>query len=173
MGYRCSSAGLQRRDAVLTPQSSVQRGRCEQPNGNVTAITMSPRRVALFFAIVVLSLSIIHAAGQFSRFFLDDGYLHGIVPMFTFGAEHNVPAYYSALAIFSCALLLAIIAIGERARRIGRRLLGGAGGDLPVPERWTRRWLCTNASSLRRKCFSVFRPIATSYGYFPMRWPCS
>jgi hypothetical protein len=116
MGYRCSSAGLQRRDAVLTPQSSVQRGRCEQPNGNVTAITMSPRRVALFFAIVVLSLSIIHAAGQFSRFFLDDGYLHGIVPMFTFGAEHNVPAYYSALAIFFCALLLAIIAIGERAR---------------------------------------------------------
>ncbi len=81
-----------------------------------TTILITPQRVAVFFSLVILALTIVHGVGQFSRFYLDDGYLHGLVPMFSFGSEHNVPAYYSALTVLFCALLLAIIATIERKR---------------------------------------------------------
>jgi hypothetical protein len=88
----------------------------EQGNSSAVTITITPRRVTVFFSAVIVALTIVHGVGQFSRFYLGDGYLHGFVPMFTFGSEHNVPAYYSALAMVFCAVLLAIIATGERKR---------------------------------------------------------
>ena len=97
---------------------SVPSGPGEQTEGNAVTILISPRRITLFFAIVVVALSIVHGVGQFSRFYLGDGFLYGLVPMFTFGSEHNVPAYYSSLAILFCAFLLAVIATGERKRQI-------------------------------------------------------
>ena len=118
MEYPRSRTGLQRRRPVLSSPSSALSGYGKQPDANAVTILITPRRISVFFSMVIVALTIVHAAGQLSRFFLGDGYLHGLVPMFTFGSEHNVPAYYSALAILFCALLLAIIATGERKREI-------------------------------------------------------
>ena len=107
---------------TVTPSScfeflkSVLRGHGKSVTDSAMTILITPRRVAVFFSLVIFALTIIHGVGQFSRFYSGDGYLHGLVPMFSFGLEHNVPAYYSALTVLLCALLLAIIATVERKR---------------------------------------------------------
>ena len=88
----------------------------KQSIGRAVTILITPQHTTVFFSIVIVALSVMHGIGQFSRFYLGDNYLHGLVPMFTFGSEHNVPAYYSALAIMFCACLLAVISIGEHKR---------------------------------------------------------
>ncbi len=80
-------------------------------------IVVSPRRITLFFASIVAALTVIHSLGQFSRFYLGNDYFFGLVPLFTFGSEHNVPAYYSALAILFCALLLVVVAVARQRHR--------------------------------------------------------
>lgn len=107
---------LQRRHPVLSSPSYALREHGKRPDGNAVTILITPRRISVLLSIVIVALTIVHGAGQFSRFYLGDGYLHGLVPMFTFGSEHNVPAYFSALTILLCAFLLANIAIGERKR---------------------------------------------------------
>jgi hypothetical protein len=89
-------------------------------NDHVTGsvdIVISPQRITLFLTSIVVVLILVHSLGQFSRYYLGDDYLYGLVPLFTLGSEHNVPAYYSALAILFCSLLLTVIAVGRRRRR--------------------------------------------------------
>ena len=73
-------------------------------------ITIQPKRVALAFFWVVMALTLIHSIVLFFYFYLPDDEVFGLVDLFDFDIEGNVPTLYSSVAILFCAALLAIIA---------------------------------------------------------------
>ena len=73
-------------------------------------ITMQPKRVALAFFWVVMALTLIHSIVLFFYFYLPDEEVFGLVDIFDFDIEGNVPTLYSTVAMLFCAALLAIIA---------------------------------------------------------------
>ena len=78
-------------------------------------ITLQPKKVALTLLWVVMVLTLIHSTVLFFYFFLKDEAVFGLVALFDFDIEGNVPTLYSALALLLCAALLAIIASANRA----------------------------------------------------------
>ncbi len=72
--------------------------------------TIQPKRVALAFFWVVMALTLIHSMVLFFYFYLPDDEVFGLVDIFDFDIEGNVPTLYSSVAILFCAALLAIIA---------------------------------------------------------------
>ncbi len=77
-------------------------------------IVLKPRHVTVFFTVVTVVLVVLHGLGQFSRFYLGHDHVFGLVRMFSLGRECNVPAFYSAVLILSCTVLLGGIAAGRR-----------------------------------------------------------
>jgi hypothetical protein len=66
--------------------------------------------VALAFFWVVMALTLIHSIVLFFYFYLPDDEVFGLVDLFDFDIEGNIPTLYSSVAILFCAALLAIIA---------------------------------------------------------------
>lgn len=82
-----------------------------QPREDKTLdITLQPKKVALAFFWVVMALTLIHSIVLFLYFYLQDEEVFGLVYIFDFDIEGNVPTLYSAVALLFCAALLAIIA---------------------------------------------------------------
>ena len=77
-------------------------------------LTISARRVGVWLAVIIAVLLSLHLIGQISRFAFGHGSLFGFVPLFFMGGEVNIPAFYSSAAIFTCAVVLCIIAIARR-----------------------------------------------------------
>ena len=73
-------------------------------------ITLQPKKVALAFFWVVMALTLIHSIVLFFYFYLRDEEVFGLVDIFDFDIEGNVPTLYSAVALLFCSVLLAIIA---------------------------------------------------------------
>lgn len=81
-------------------------------------VFISPRKVFLFLTLVVIGLSIVSLAGQFSRYVLGHGSLLGLIRLFYVGYDANVPTWYSSGALLFCSLLLAFIATSQNMARI-------------------------------------------------------
>lgn len=62
----------------------------------------------LFIAILVLLLA--NVLGLISKFYFDHGNLYGLVPLFNFDKESNIPTFFSALLLLASAVLLMGIA---------------------------------------------------------------
>ena len=83
-------------------------------------IELSPRFLALTFASVVGLLFVAHVTVQTLRFTLfDSGSMGGLVPLFSLGADGNLPNFYSSLALLFSGLLL--VATGVATRLNGER----------------------------------------------------
>ncbi len=80
-------------------------------------LSISPKRVALVLTIVVIGLSIVSLAGQFSRHILGHGSLFGLVRLFNVGEDSNIPTWYSSITLLFCSLLLAFIATSQKIAR--------------------------------------------------------
>jgi len=93
--------------------------------GRTIEITMQPRRVALAFSWVVITLTLIHSIVLFFYFYLPDDEVFGLVDLFDFDIEGNIPTLYSAVAILVCAALLAVI----------------TRSNWNKPDRWRMHWL--------------------------------
>lgn len=52
--------------------------------------------------------------GIVSEFYFDHDYIHGLIPLFRFSNEANVPTLYSSFALLFSSILLTIIAIAHR-----------------------------------------------------------
>lgn len=89
-------------------------------------VRISAPAVARGLLALVILLQLASAAGQLARHGFGHGRLLGFVPAFHVDAEANVPAWYSSMSLLLCALLLGLIALGERARG-GRRAAHWAG----------------------------------------------
>ena len=75
----------------------------------MTEIRIDPRRVALGFLWVVMILSVLNAFLLGLHFYLDDSRFEGLLAFFDFDIEGNIPTLYSAVAVFLCSGLLALI----------------------------------------------------------------
>ncbi len=59
----------------------------------------------------ILFLLLAHIMGVVSRLYLGHGYAYGLVPLFDFGAEKNIPTLYSSFAIIIASMLLLVITL--------------------------------------------------------------
>jgi len=85
-------------------------------------ITLQPKKVALAFFWVVMALTLIHSIVLFFYFYLKDEEVFGLVDIFDFDIEGNVPTLYSTVALLFCAALLAIIARSNWEKARGWRM---------------------------------------------------
>jgi len=65
-------------------------------------------------AAAAVFLVIASSAGQFSTYVLGHGYVFGLVNLFSLDREGNVPTWFSAFLLLSCAALLTIITLVRR-----------------------------------------------------------
>jgi hypothetical protein len=87
--------------------------------------SVTPRGVARFLVLMVLSLTVLSLIGQLAVHFTPDFVVRDrFARTFNVDEEGNIPALYSTLTILGCAVLLRVIARIERE----------AGG------RWSRQW---------------------------------
>jgi hypothetical protein len=86
-------------------------------HGPATILSIAPRTpIRVLFACMAL-LIVLGLAGQISRFYLGHDFLYGLLPKFDFDTENTVPAWFSTICLFLCALTLSAIAHAERARK--------------------------------------------------------
>jgi hypothetical protein len=90
-------------------------------------IRIDPRRTAIALFAVAVALILLHFAVMFSRFVLHHGQLLGLVDTFNVNVENNVPTFFSAFLLFSCAVTLAVVARMPANSRSDRRHWGGLG----------------------------------------------
>ena len=77
-------------------------------------LTLTPRRLTSTFAVIALCLLLAHGAIQTVRFATGNERVGGLVFFFSVGADTNLPTFYSAFAILSCAVLLTIVGAASR-----------------------------------------------------------
>lgn len=79
-------------------------------------LTIRPRHVAVALALVIGALVLGHIAVMIARHGMDHKNLLGMVKMLDVNTEHNLPTWYSVLALLAAAGLLGLI--GSARRRI-------------------------------------------------------
>ncbi len=72
-------------------------------------IKVDPRQVAVAFLSVAAVLTVINSVLLFFYFYLGDDELFGLIDLFDFDIEGNVPTLYSAVSVLFCSALLALI----------------------------------------------------------------
>lgn len=75
---------------------------------------LSPFKALKFFLYVIMFLLIANVAGIISNHFFGHGHLYGLVPLFNFDTESNIPTLYSYTTILIAALLLFFTGLNER-----------------------------------------------------------
>jgi hypothetical protein len=73
-------------------------------------IAIRPKQIVQFFTFISVSLALISFAGQSYKYFFD---IRGLllIDLFDVDIENNIPTLYSALLLFLCAVLIALIAL--------------------------------------------------------------
>ena len=84
-------------------------------------IKVDPKQVAVAFLWVAAVLTVINSVLLFFYFYLGDDELFGLIDLFDFAIEGNVPTLYSAVSIMFCSALLALITHANWHRPDGKR----------------------------------------------------
>jgi hypothetical protein len=84
-------------------------------------IKLEPRRVFVTLLLSIFFLLSANVTGIISTYYLGHGSIFGLVPMFNFDNELNIPTFYSSLTIMLCSILLSII--GASKKNIGNEYL--------------------------------------------------
>ncbi|TLY18729.1 MAG: hypothetical protein E6K66_11855 [Nitrospirae bacterium] len=74
-------------------------------------MVLSPRKLALTLALVVLCLLLGHVITQSVKIYYGYNTLGGIIPEFDLNSENNIPTWYSSSALLLASALLAMIAL--------------------------------------------------------------
>ncbi len=77
----------------------------------IPPLVLSRKRIEQFLILGAVFLTVMGIAVDISYYLLDHKRLLGMVRQFTLAEEANVPTWYSALLLISCAVCLAIIAL--------------------------------------------------------------
>ena len=85
-------------------------------------IRVEPKQIAVGLLRVVAVLTVINSVVIFFYFYLNDDSVYGLVDLFDFAIEGNIPTFYSAVAILFCSALLALITYANWYRPGGHRL---------------------------------------------------
>jgi len=73
-------------------------------------LRIDARKTAVTLLIVAIVLIMLHVGGMLSRYVLGHGRLLGVIDTFNVNHENNVPTFFSAFLLLSCAALLAVVA---------------------------------------------------------------
>lgn len=73
-------------------------------------INLAPKSVFLTLLAIIFMLLIANILGIISKFFLGYGSVKGLVPLFNFNTEKNIPTLFSVVLLLISALLFLIIA---------------------------------------------------------------
>lgn len=73
-------------------------------------IRIDARKTAITLLMIAIALICLHVGGMFSRYVLGHGRLLGVIDTFNVNFENNVPTFFSAFLLLSCAVLLALVA---------------------------------------------------------------
>jgi hypothetical protein len=84
-------------------------------------IRVDPKQIAIAFLWVVAVLTVINSVLLFFYYYLDDDDLFGLIDLFDFAIEGNIPTLYSAVAILFCSVLLALITYTNWHKPEGKR----------------------------------------------------
>jgi hypothetical protein len=79
-------------------------------------VRLSAGDIARVSAYLIAGFLAAHVLVQSARFVSGNDSLFGLVTMFSLGSDRNFPTFYSALAIFLCAVLLAVAGHASRQR---------------------------------------------------------
>jgi hypothetical protein len=84
-------------------------------------IVVDPKQTAIAFLWVVAVLTVISSVLLFFYYYLDDDELFGLIDLFDFAIEGNIPTLYSAVAILFSSALLALITYTNWHKPEGKR----------------------------------------------------
>lgn len=84
-------------------------------------IKVEPKQVAVAFLWVAAVLTVINSVLLFFYFYLGDDELFGLIDLFDFAIEGNVPTLYSAVSMLFCSALLALITHANWHKSDGKR----------------------------------------------------
>lgn len=73
-------------------------------------IYFQPKKITFYFIKILLTLTILCLVGQFLKYYLGRPNIHGLVPLFDFNHESNIPTYYNTFLLVCNAILLLVIA---------------------------------------------------------------
>ncbi len=79
-----------------------------------TRLELCPIKTFKFFLYVIMFLLTANVFGIISNHFWGHGHLYGLVPLFNFDTEANIPTLYSFTTILFAALLLFFIGLEEK-----------------------------------------------------------
>ena len=74
-------------------------------------IDLTPRLILRRFCLCILFLLLANIVGVIFRLFLGHPRVYGLVPLFDFNTEANMPTFFSSLIFILCAILLWLIAV--------------------------------------------------------------
>ena len=77
-------------------------------------IEMSPRKILIVLLSIIGFLLFANIMGIVSRYVFDHDMVYGLVPLFNFDNEKNVPTLYSSLQFIIASLLLLIIGANHK-----------------------------------------------------------
>lgn len=77
-------------------------------------IKIYPKSILIKLLYVILFLLLANITGIVSKFYFNHGRLYGLVPLFDFNTEANIPTFYSSLALLSCSILLTFISLKHK-----------------------------------------------------------
>jgi hypothetical protein len=84
-------------------------------------IRIEPGQLAKVLLQIVATLTVINCVVAFFYYYYDDYSVFGLVDLFDLSIEHNVPTFYSAVAILLASVQLALLARADRGKPEGRR----------------------------------------------------
>lgn len=89
---------------------------------------LSPQQLFLRNIYLILFLLGANVVGLISRHYFDHGHVFGLVPLFNFDTEYNIPAFYSGAALAAASALL--WSIGLKIRKQGASYISWFGLSL-------------------------------------------
>lgn len=77
-------------------------------------IEIIPKKILFTLLFIITFLLFANLLGIVSRIYFDHDYVYGLVDLFDFNAEQNIPTFYSAMALFFTSNLLLFISNLQR-----------------------------------------------------------
>jgi len=81
------------------------------------SIDLLKKEVFIKMVYFILFLLLANITGIVFKFYVGHDYIYGLVPLFDFDAEKNIPTLYSSFAIIIASMFLAVIALAQKKQR--------------------------------------------------------
>lgn len=77
-------------------------------------IELYPRKIFRVHIVLILLFLIANVLGIVTKLYLDHDYVFGLIPLFDFNTEKNIPTLFSSIMIIICSALLYLIAMNNK-----------------------------------------------------------